>query len=400
MTGSHHAVSIPPKREVTGRLIRTHLVQSQFGFCFLHAGSRAACLFEVALMSKPRPQGTASAIQIAETIVKVQGNIFIKELLREKKRADSTIRIGVTKEEILSNLVEAIKQGKISRQDLDAWVQEVEGWGKQHIYPYRAAADLADAPFWKSADALKHRLKKTILASAWTETTRLTFPQELALASVNYKDARFEVIWHERFEHWNRDKARDPGREVIDGDLYEFRAYRQELARSVMRFVLIPSERAALFLQIPLADPEHEIARGKARDTLREVFPWNQLTPVNISRAIKELDQAELNMGDHGQVRAQNTKFAASGATVEFDADPGNQVWKNVPAVRSVRRALESKSFTGDSGKFRVRLDSGEGMNREVIMSLNGKGKRVYLHSGMTADEAWIVLNQVIKHGA
>ena len=69
-------------------------------------------------------------------------------------------------------------------------------------------------------------------------------------------------------------------------------------------------------------------------------------------------------------------------------------------AVRSVRRALESKSFTGDSGKFRVRLDSGEGMNREVIMSLNGKGKRVYLHSGMTADEVWIVLNQVIKHGA
>ena len=31
-------------------------------------------------MSKARPQGTARAIQIAETIVKVQGNIFIKEL--------------------------------------------------------------------------------------------------------------------------------------------------------------------------------------------------------------------------------------------------------------------------------------------------------------------------------
>lgn len=189
---------------------------------------------------------------------------------------------------------------------------------------------------------------------------------------------------------------------MIDGDLYEFRAYRQQLNRSVSRFVLIPKQRkAALFVQIPLADKRHETAIKVASDTLGKVFSWAELEPVLISKAIKSLDQLELDAQkpeEHGQVQAQNTKFAATGATVEFDADPGNSAWKNVEAVRRVRKALEHDSFTGASGIFRVRLRPGAGLNRDVVVWLNGKDKRVFLHSQMTADEVWIVLDQILSH--
>src|SRR5438093_13307105 len=107
-------------------------------------------------MSTRNPKQTVStATEVAKSIVKVQGTIFIKELLREKKRIDSTIRIGAGKDEILSNLVEAIEQGKIAQSELDEWVRSVEGWGKQHVYLYRVGAKLAKDPIWASAPLQK-----------------------------------------------------------------------------------------------------------------------------------------------------------------------------------------------------------------------------------------------------
>ena len=100
----------------------------------------------------------SDAIKIAKKIIRVQGNLFIKDLLRKKKRAEGRVRIGSTKEEILDNLIDAIRAGYIVRADLDAWTQEVEGWGKQHVYLYRISKKLAEEPFWRSSDTLQKKL--------------------------------------------------------------------------------------------------------------------------------------------------------------------------------------------------------------------------------------------------
>jgi len=83
-------------------------------------------------MTNGSSDSVSRAIDLAQRIVKAQGNIFIKEFLRQKKRDNSAIRIGATKEEILANLIAAIEQGAILGSDLDAWLSDVEGWGKQY----------------------------------------------------------------------------------------------------------------------------------------------------------------------------------------------------------------------------------------------------------------------------
>ena|SRR6266853_1742774 len=93
-----------------------------------------------------------------------------------------------------------------------------------------------------------------------------------------------------------------------------------------------------------------------------------------------------------------STKFAAKGATVEFDVAPGNDAWKNVPAVRRVRRALDETSFIGDAAKFSVELRYARGLVRTVLVSISGKDKRLYFHSQMTADEIWSVIDQTFSH--
>src|ERR1700735_5159723 len=70
-------------------------------------------------------------LQLARGIVLAQGNTFIKELLRERN-----ILIGATKAEFEQNMVAAIESGELQREHIELWLNEVEGWGNQHIYIY------------------------------------------------------------------------------------------------------------------------------------------------------------------------------------------------------------------------------------------------------------------------
>lgn len=345
----------------------------------------------------------SEAIKIAEKIIRVQGNLFIKDLLRKKKRTESRIRIGATKDEILENLVEAINSGYVARTDLDAWTQEVEGWGRQHVYLYRVSQALAAEPYWRSNEALQKKLKQhTSLDITSGVSTDLDFPQELRISSATFADGAFEVVWRRRFEQWDRDESKDEKRS-IEGDKYELRAYRQKLSRAVTRFVLKPADRSAgLFLQIPLSDPTHAMAREVVKDTLADLLGWANLDPVNLSNAIKLLDQEELESaqtGNDSQIVAQHTKFAAAGASISFDADPGNTRWKSSTAVRRVRSALKNKDFAGDSATFQIQLRAEKGLSRNVLMSLHAKQKRVYLSAQMTATEVWYALDEIVGRG-
>lgn len=219
---------------------------------------------------------------------------------------------------------------------------------------------------------------------------------------MSFTDRVFEVVWRRRFEQWDRDESKDEKR-TIDGDKYELRAYRQKLSRAVTRFVLKPDERiAALFVQIPLNDPIHAIARDVVKDSLSELLGWGNLKAVSLSEPIKLIDQEEMRSaqaGDDSQIVAQSTKFAAEGASVAFAADPGNARWKSIDAVRRVRGALREKDFSGDSATFQIQLRAEEGMSRDVLMSLHAKQKRVYLSAQMTSKEVWYALNAITGHG-
>src|SRR6185369_4260616 len=126
------------------------------------------------------------AIRIAEKIIRVQGNVFIKDLLRTKKRTEARIRIGSTKEDILDNLRDAIRAGFISRGDLESWTQEVEGWGKQHVYLYRVSKKLAAEPYWRSTGDFEKKLEQhPVLLLERREAPDLEFPPELKISSVS-----------------------------------------------------------------------------------------------------------------------------------------------------------------------------------------------------------------------
>ena len=64
-------------------------------------------------------------------IILSQGNKYIKELLRKNK-----IPIGSTKADFSQNLMDAIDNGSLTQDIIELWLDDVEGWGDQHIYIY------------------------------------------------------------------------------------------------------------------------------------------------------------------------------------------------------------------------------------------------------------------------
>jgi len=353
-------------------------------------------------VSPKGPEASAdAAIELANEIVSTQGSIFVRELLRAKRRAHLPVRIGATKPEVLANLIDAIRSGFVTFEDLTTWLAEVEGWGKQHAYLYRVSAQFSRDSLWSSGDGFLEAARRRGVRIPNEAGRLLDFPDRLTLGALTFRGGQFEALWRQKEVGWERDSSADL-KKTMDGDLYELRAWRQLLRRAVVRFVLRPTEhRAALLVQLPIGDA-HTAAVNTAMSALGGLFPLKELRPVSVSEAIKAFDQADLSgeggelPGGRGRIRAQDTRFSAQGATVQFGAEERLGSYNEVTAVRRVRQALRPNDFAGDHAKFDLDLRSGKGLNRSVTIAMSGPDKRIYLFAQMTAPEVWSILDDVI----
>jgi hypothetical protein len=351
----------------------------------------------VALAQPVEPPPSQEEIEglrrLVRGIVLAQGNLFIKELLRSRK-----IKIGATKAEFESNLLQAIDEGRLRLADLSAWLDEVEGWVDQHVYLFKVPATVQRRPLWSSADKVRASVRDAGLEELWNRETSLLFPAEPVLTGVSFDAASrvLRLIWHEGSLGWVRVPERDR-REEIDGDLYEFRAYRQRASRAVMRFeVRLQTGLAALFLSARINDPEHEVAVEEAQSRSNQLFNLSELwqNPVIIANVIKNLDQAT-GKPDATRPAAtpESVRLAHGGAYVEFASLSVHRSYLESEAVRDARLAIKRtqlEKFIGLNGSFEFPKDAD--LSRDVRVQLFGETRRIRLWQQMKAPEVWRIL--------
>ena len=120
------------------------------------------------------PQDDLEALRrLIQGITLAQGNIFIKELLRQKK-----IPLGATKAEFEKHMLAAIDNGTLQRADLEAWLDDVEGWGDQHIYLYNIPRAITSDALWRDPEHVHNRVVQANLGDVWEAPTSLRFPEE------------------------------------------------------------------------------------------------------------------------------------------------------------------------------------------------------------------------------
>lgn len=328
---------------------------------------------------------------LVSQIILSQGNVFIKELLR-----DAGIRIGATKADFEQNLMRAIDDGVLRQERIEEWLAEVEGWGNQHIYLFRMPLAIAKHPTWADATKVEAKVKSAGLGHLWHAPSSLEFPAEQKLTSIQFDGSNLRLTWHQGQSWLVRDQAKDYETE-IDGDQYEFHAYRRRGERAVMRFEMsLPFKMAGIFLQTPWDEGIHESALREVERVASQIFEFSALEEYNVSLGMKRLDQLALEdqQSEYG-IRPNLSRLNAPGAYVEFGS-VGQRSYQDFTPVRDVRRAVKPSYFTGYKSDFFFSSAPKNQLSRKVRVTLYGKDRRIRLWVQMKAQEVWEVL-RIIK---
>lgn len=340
--------------------------------------------------------------ELVRGIVLAQGNVFIKELLRSKD-----IKIGATKADFEDNMLRAVQDGKLTQSDIDRWLDEVEGWGDQHVYLYKVPDSIALDAQWDSPDTVLGKLAAAELDGYWNANTSFEYPDEQKLTGIYLDEGSLRFIWHQGRGSWLRTPAQDL-KKTIDGDQYKFHAYRFRGERSVMRFELRPRERvAAVFLQIPWSISEHQQALQEVRSIVRPLIDLDALEKFSSSDAIKKLDQKDLDQRQDGSaadpqasaLTAHRTRLNDAGVYVEFANTAEGKGYKESEPVRHVRRALQAQKFTGASGVFVYHPDDAGGARREANIELFGGDRGIRIWAQLTAKDVWDIVGFLKEYG-
>src|SRR5205807_163111 len=144
---------------------------------------------------------------LVQGIVRLQGNAFIRSLLRKLN-----IKLGVTKAEFEKSLLEAIESGQLQRHHVGQWLEEVEGWGNQHVYLYKVPPALAQQTLWSDPKKVERKAIQGGIGKAWDAQTALEFPAKRALTRISFSGDALSLTWHQGVSSWIRVEEKDEQR--------------------------------------------------------------------------------------------------------------------------------------------------------------------------------------------
>lgn len=340
--------------------------------------------------------------ELARGVIRAQGNVFIKELLRSKQ-----IRIGATKEDFERNLFEAIENGQLRLADVEAWLEEVEGWGNQHVFLYTVPEDLSATGALSSPEAMRRKVEEAGLEKYWEVPTSQAFPLVLELTAIRFDGQVLRLTWHESNTAWARGKEEKKLDRPLDIGLdhYELRAYRQMASRNVMRFEMrLPDRLAAIFLSSTLKESDHAAAVSAVVETLGKLFDMGSLLDrqVLVGDVIKKLDQAVAGGSKHiaSVVRPHSTRLTGKAAYIELGSSTEMGSYLDDPTISSVRSAIragELKKLAGTSATFEILQQGLSSLSQDVRLHLYGPQKRVRIWKLLRAEEVWTILKLLMQ---
>ncbi len=335
-------------------------------------------------------------------IVLKQGNVFIRELLRSKN-----LGAGANKDQFEALLKKAIDSGKLTAKILDDWIDKVEGWGNQHIYPFEVPKAFAARANFGSENAAKKLIRNNGLTKFWDAPNSNLFPPKTELTRVFFDDDARALIfeWHMGVPGWVRDTSQDIERKEIEGDVYRFDAFRLQPGRIVTRFALLAprdSRRAlaALFVRQGVRTSDHAGAVQQAWADLGKVAVGSgNLGSIagrawQLSDLIKKVDSAVVNKNEAaGRYQVRATKLTHQRAAVQFtNTAPGALP----PAVMDVRRTISKKAlredFEASAGEFGFNADPDRRSSRLTRVHLYPSKSRIRIGSELDREDVWDIL--------
>lgn len=248
---------------------------------------------------------------------------WVRDLLKEKGLPSSG-----TKPELRERLEEHLEAQAVEPSDLVDLLDQVEGWGNQHIYLFKASDALLAV--LSDQDAFRDKLRKAHLLRLLNKRVPLILPDEPTLSAIDWSEEQLRFIWVEKRTY--RESRED---ESYEDDGIEYHAYEVKHSRGLISFSSdLVSGLSELMIQRLPSGNNYLNEKDKYIKELSAVFDTTQLTLQKISRAIRKIDQAS-------GIRKRSSQMAtALGYQVTYTSRSRNDDVYNDPSIKKARKAL------------------------------------------------------------
>lgn len=325
--------------------------------------------------------------------------LFVKEFLRGQRRERNKVHIGGTRDEVRENLRDALLAGKVGPADVVTWLQEVEGWGRQHLYLSRVPKRSLNQPHLLNSNALKSFLKRKGL---WTESSATDNPSQHSLREINVDDVAARITWRSHVVNDERHDELDYQVDRDDGE-YAFRAYRLVPVRTASRIIVRKTDGiVAQLVDLPLG-VDHDRVRDQMNAAARQILAPLALEIIYLSPIVSALDQGSIaSFGPRARraldvgVAPTKARYRTDGAKIEFKSTRESTGYNDSDAMRHVRRALRIEQFEGEAGKFRLSFEGKDRQSHDMVVSLSAPDNRIYLYSRMSEEEVFSLVDQLV----
>ncbi|WP_105438956.1 hypothetical protein [Neorhizobium sp. T25_13] len=310
------------------------------------------------------------------SIILTQGNEFIKELLRKHK-----IQIGTKKADFSKNILAAIDAGSLTRQMIEDWLSEVEGWGNQHIYLFKP-------PTLPKAD-INGKLEASDFGKLIDTAISYGFPESLELSAISLTADHLFIAWHKGAGGWERTPSKDFER-IEEDERFRYHAYRERFDRSVVRFAWrFTDPFCAVMIQQPVEGDAHTAIHIQVREDLKHIGLFDA-NPERIP-----LSQAFKNMTLHNDTVVQSTRMMTDGGHVDVVSTLTEGGIGDVEALLEARRGVNDRSFAGADGQFHFLQTKHGELSRNVKVQGYGVESRVRVWVQCKREDVYLVLGVI-----
>jgi hypothetical protein len=297
---------------------------------------------------------TEGEIELVLDYLLAHKKAFTQELLRHRG-----LPFSGTREKLRARLEGYLSDGRLEAADLVQLLNEIEGWGNQHIYLYKGSSKLVEP--WLEEDSARGHLADLGLADLFNRQRPLVLPEETTLSSIEWTPERARFVWVEKRQWEERASEAD-----IEEEEMVWRAYCINVSRGLIAFDWdLVSGHAMLMIQRLPRGTEYDIIRDRFEKELEPVVGLSQFEWVRVSRAIQRIEasgEVRRRQLAYQTRRGGKVTFTSAGRLRDTSTDPdlqkagqalsgtagllGNFYW--LPVEGKPGRELHTKLYASD----------------------------------------------------
>ncbi len=301
---------------------------------------------------------------------------FTQEFLRAR-----SLPFSGSKARLRERLEAYLGDGRLSATDLVQLLNDIEGWGNQHIYLYNGSDQLIKP--WLEEDSARERLAALGAAELFNRQRPLVLPEQPTLSSVEWTPDWVRFVWIEKRQWEERVAEQD-----FEEDGMVWRAYRIHVSRGLMAFDWdLLSGHAMLMIQRLPTGTKYHLIRDKFERKLEPAIGLNQFERVRVSRAIQPIEAS-------GEVRRRKLSYQArrGGKATFTSADQSSDTFADAVFERAGQ--VLRQETTGWLGNFYWLPQEGK-LERDLHVQIYASDQRIGIFGEHKEQDARYVLSRI-----